>query len=311
MSKEMESYFLMNSLTGDEKMRAGMFDVRNCREIYQEIKVIVNLMQLDFDFQYFDAAVEDVERLFRGQYEGYRSCNTRYHDFGHTLMVMLAMTRLVHGAYVSGIHFTDKEVNLGLICSLMHDTGYIQETEDREGTGAKYTLTHIARSIEFIKNYYGNSPYFACDGKNFHDILSCTGLCTEIENVKFESKRIALLGKMVGTSDLLGQMADRLYLEKLVLLYGEFEEGKVPGFDSEVDLYRKTVGFYKWSKERLENEFGNVSRFMVPHFKNRWNIEINLYEEAIENNINYLKWILQENGNNLYSALRRKVFSFK
>jgi len=50
---------------------------------------------------------------------------------------------------------------------------------------------------------------------------------------------------------------------------------------------------------------------VVPHFKNRWNIEINLYEEAIENNINYLKRILQENGNHLYSALRRKVFSFK
>ena len=301
----------MNPSIKNKTTGVGIFDIRDYQEIFKEINVTVGLMKPGFDFSHFDTALEDVKRLFGGQYEGYRGCNTKYHDFGHTLMVMLAMTRLMHGAFLQGTKFTDKEINLGLISSLMHDTGYIQSADDFEGTGAKYTLTHIARSIEFIQNYYSEKPYFAADMKNFNDILSCTGLRTAIADLTFESERIALLGKMVGTSDLLGQMADRLYLEKLVLLYNEFEEGNVPGFDSEMDLLRKTVSFYIWTKARIENEFGNVSRYMVDHFKNRWNINSNVYEEAIENNIQYLKFILKNNQKNIHSSLRRKLFSFQ
>lgn len=311
VSKERGSFFPMKSFPAKhDTIQAGMFDIRENREIFHEIKFIVNMMQPDFDFGHFDAAFRDVERLFRGQYAGYRSCNTRYHDFGHTLMVLLAMTRLLHGAYFSGVQFTDKHINLGLICPLMHDIGYIQKTDDREGTGAKYTLTHVSRSIDFMQKYYSSNPYFAPDAKNFHVILNCTGLHTNIGELCFESEEIALLGKMMGTSDLLGQMADRLYLEKLLFLYNEFVEGEVSGFDSEEDLYRKTIGFYKWTKERLENQFGNVGNYMTVHFKNRWNIDRNLYEEAIENNINYLDLILRNNGNNIHSGLRRKIFYF-
>lgn len=300
----------MNPLVKNETTQAGMFDVRDDQEIVKEIKLTVGLMKSEFDFSHFNSAFFDVKRLFFGQYEGYRSCNTQYHDFGHTLMVLLAMTRLMHGANLQGVEFTDKEINLGMISSLMHDTGYIQSADDCEGTGAKYTLTHIARSIEFIRKYYSGKNYFAADDKNFHDILSCTGLNTAIADLVFESERIALLGKMVGTSDLLGQMSDRLYLEKLILLYNEFDEGGVPGYESEMELFRKTVGFYNWIKKRLENEFGDVNRYMVDHFKNRWDINCNVYEEAIENNINYLKFILKDNQKNIRASLRRKVFSF-
>ena len=120
-----------------------------------------------------------------------------------------------------------------------------------------------------------------------------------------------MLGKMLGTADLLGQMSDRLYLEKLMLLYTEFEEGGVPGFDSEADLYRKTVNFYNHTQARFKNEFGNVNRFMIPHFKDRWNIETNIYEESIENNINYLKFVLKSSQKNIYHSLRRNTISLQ
>jgi hypothetical protein len=68
--------------------------------------------------------------------------------------------------------------------------------------------------------------------KKFHDILSCTGIHTMVTDVAFESENIALLGKMPGTTDLIRQMADRFYMEKLLLLYNEFEEAGVPGFES-------------------------------------------------------------------------------
>ena len=277
----------------------------------REVKNTVLLISPGLAFSRFDSAFLDVERLFGGKYEGYRQCNTPYHDFRHTLMVLLAMVRLMHGASLQGIRFSEKEINLGLISALMHDTGYIQSADDFTGTGAKYTMVHISRSIHLFRITYAGNPYFAADLKNFHDIVSCTGIHTMIADAEFESENIALLGKMLGTADLLGQMADRLYLEKLILLYDEFAEGCVPGFDSEVDLFRKTVSFYKRTKSRFENEFGNVSRFMTHHFKDRWNIDGNVYEESIEKNINYLKFVLKTSQKNIYHSLRRNTISLQ
>jgi hypothetical protein len=64
------------------------------------------------------------------------------------------------------------------------------------------------------------------------------------KKVTYPSANIEIMGKMLGTADLLGQMADRLYLEKLIPLFHEFEEGKVPGFESELNLLRKPTNFY-------------------------------------------------------------------
>jgi len=43
-------------------------------------------------------------------------------------------------------------INL-LNAALFHDTGYIQEKSDDEGTGAKYTSIHVKRSIQFLDKH--------------------------------------------------------------------------------------------------------------------------------------------------------------
>lgn len=289
----------------------GLLDFRDNILILREVKFTVSLIAPQFDFSRFDAALRDVESLFLGQYSGYRECNTNYHDFRHTLLVLLAMARLMHGASAQAVEFTAKDINLGLIAALMHDTGYIQYAGDVTGTGAKYTMIHISRSIYFALQYYAGDDYFEGNLQDFSDIIGCTGIHTMIPDAAFSSESIALLGKMLGTADLLGQMADRLYLEKLMFLYNEFEEGGVSGFDSEVDLFRKTVSFYKRTQERFQNDFGNVRRFMVDHFRERWQISGNVYEEAIEKNINYLKYILKASQKDIYTSLRRNTVSFQ
>ncbi len=297
--------------TENTPLKSNLLDIRDNRAILREVKVTTALISPKFDFSIFDAAFKDVEELYLGHYHGYRECNTSYHDFRHTMMVLLAMSRLMHGASLHGVDFSDKDINLGLISSLMHDTGYIQSVDDVTGTGAKYTMVHISRSIHFTQNYYAGNAYFASDMKNFHDIMSCTGAQTMVGDLEFEDENVALLGKMLGTADLLGQMADRLYLEKLIFLYNEFEEGGVPGFDSEVDIFRKTVSFYNRTKERFRVDFGDVNRYMTSHFKSRWNIESNIYEESIEKNINYLKYILKASQKDIYHSLRRNAISFQ
>jgi hypothetical protein len=301
----------ISEIKDDNALQSQLLDISENSEIIEEVKFTTSLINPQFDFRYFDQAVEDVWKLFRGQYPGYRACNTLYHDLRHTMLVLLAMARLIHGAYVQGISFTDKEVNMGLITALMHDTGYIQTNDDNSGTGAKYTLIHIKRSIMFVHDYYEEQDYFRDDLENFSDILNCTGINMNIKNINFSSVNMEIMGKILGTADLLGQMADRLYLEKLVPLFREFAEGKVPGFHSELDLLQKTTNFYHITRTRFEKDLGNVNRYMVNHFRERWNVERNLYDEAIEKSINYLKFILKSNEKNVSTCLRRNTITIQ
>ena len=104
----------------DNVMHSQLLDIRDKNLVIKEVKYIVSLIDHHFDFSHFEQAFRDVEKLFNGQYPGYRACNTDYHDFQHTLHVLLAMARLLHGASVEGTEFTDKEINIGLILSLIH-----------------------------------------------------------------------------------------------------------------------------------------------------------------------------------------------
>jgi len=88
-------------------------------------------------------------------------------------------------------------------------------------------------------------------------------------------------------------MADREYLEKLFLLFKEFEEAGMAGYGSEMELLQKTQDFYKYvALQRLRQGFDNVSAFMRSHFKNRWDLDRDLYQESIIANINYLKTVV-------------------
>jgi len=106
-------------------------------------------------------------------------------------------------------------------------------------------------------------------------------------------REIEMLGKMLGTADLLGQMADRTYLEKLPFLYREFKEENVPGFESELGLLKKSVGFRDMTLERFEHELGGVNRYMRDHFRVRWGIDEDLYVISMENKIKYLKYAVE------------------
>ena len=98
---------------------------------------------------------------------------------------------------------------------------------------------------------------------------------------------------MLGTADLLGQMADRAYLEKLLYLYREFQEGGIKGYESELDLLKKTTGFWAMTKKRFGEELSSVNEYVRSHFKARWNIDRDLYMEAIERSIAYLEFVLE------------------
>lgn len=283
-----------------------LLDMEDPQSVLDETLATALLTDPDLDIDPIKIVFQDIRNLFDGKYPGFRECNTKYHDLRHTTDTLLAMARLMHGAVESGEFLDKRHVALGLLSALMHDAGYIQNEDDTEGTGAKYTIIHISRSIDFMEGYFTDNGYSESDFRICRNTLYCTGLNIEVKKIKFESPQNELIGKMLGTADLVGQMADRNYLEKLPFLYHEFNEGGVKGFVSELDLLRNTPQFYQLTKKRFVEEMGGVIRFLKEHFRIRWGIDRDLYQESMENHMSYLESVVKSHAENYRLYLRRE-----
>jgi hypothetical protein len=273
--------------------------------VLQEAIVILDLISPDFDAVPVDSAFKATVNLFNGKYPGYRACNTEYHDLHHTIDTFLAMVRLIHGAVLDGETFTARQILLGLVATLLHDAGYIQEEHDTEGTGSKYTTSHVQRSMDFLERHgseFGLSYEEIVEGRA---IILCTDLAVDISTIEFTSAKGELLGKMLGSADILAQMADRTYLEKLMFLYHEFKEAGIGDYESEVDLLRKTLAFYDFIAWRLKTTLDAIDRFMSLHFTLRWGIKENLYHVAIEKQKKHLRKIMEIPNSDPRNHLKR------
>jgi hypothetical protein len=289
-----------------KKTIADLIDMFNFESILSEVQVILAMMSFKPAYQLIEQTFADIVRLFDGRYPGYRQCTTPYHDLKHATDTMLAMARLMHGAILEGKSLTRSQVSLGIICALMHDTGYIQKEGDTEGTGAKYTGLDTIRSIEFMKEYLTDHSLMKEQFVTYADILICTSLEKKLDDLSFSSSETELLCKLLGTADLMAQMSDRIYLEKLLNLFKEFQEAKLDGYKDELDLLKKTKDFYEIVKRRFTGELNGVFAYAQRHFKERWGIDRNLYIEAIESNMNYLNYILENHEINYRKHLRRR-----
>jgi hypothetical protein len=292
-------------MPGNEPLLADLVNMDNPVSVYEEIKTVIALTNGKFDFSRLDQVFADTVMLYQGEYPGYRQCTTHYHDLHHTTDTFLALARLIHGAHASGIRFRDRNVELALISALLHDSGYIQTMDDHHGTGGKYTVTHVERSIEFISRYLATHGYSKSDYETCRIITRCTCHYHGLGTIRFSSAEREMLGKMTGTADLIGQFADRLYLEKLLFLYREFREAQVMGFESELDLLKKTINFFESAQNRLKTELGDMNRFMRYHFHARWHIDRDLYRESIDSNLDYLALLVRNHERDYRLKLKR------
>lgn len=272
--------------------------------IKEEVGRIANMFGVDFDQWRFAQAMVDLVRLFGGEYPGFLASNTSYHNLEHTNGVVLAMARLLHGLYLDdGVRFSGSQLLVGLLAAMFHDTGLLQKDAEKEGSGARHMVGHEQRSIVLAAEYMQEHGFSDEEVANCGTIIMATALGQSLEEIPFCDQTTALLGKVMGAADLLAQMADRAYLEKLPLLYREFVEAGVKGYDSELDLFSKTMDFYcSLAQPRLQRELGNVQRVLSSHFQVRWGIERDLYAEEINSNLVYLQKLLGKCGSN-YACL--------
>ncbi|MCE5248957.1 hypothetical protein LLG96_01925 [bacterium] len=298
----------MNNNGSDEVKLFDLLDTREIARVLEEVEFIISLVYPVFDYRLFEIVYTDVIRLYHGAYPGYKESNTEYHDLTHTLDTLIALARLIHGYSLGKESISERSIQLGLISALMHDTGYIQTVDDTSGTGAKYTLKHISRSIDFMEQYFAEHDFSREDFDFCSNCILCTNINTKPRDMVFSNHEEEVIGKMLGMADLLGQMSGRIYLEKLIYLYAEFQEGNVNGFESELDLLQKTIGFFELTQKRFTEDLGNLDKYLVYHFKARWNIDSDLYSQTFRNNNHYLKFILEQGEKKFYHFLRRENF---
>lgn len=274
-------------------------------EVWPKAVEIIGRINPAYDFRIARPVFDDIVRLFRGEYPGYCPVRTLYHDLRHTLDVFLCAVRLMHGVHISGTRLADNEMTLIMIAALMHDIGYAQLQGEETGTGAQYMKTHVSRGIEFMQRYAVDRDLPPGLATPLELMILCTDPALGMSNIHFPDERIRLLGQIVSTADLTGQMADRTYLEKLLFLYLEFEEAHFGSFQNIRDLLCKTQSFYEVTRQKLDGELGGIYTGLAFHFKDWFGVENNYYLESIEKNIAYLSKVTSLNEAKYLSMLKR------
>jgi hypothetical protein len=259
----------------------------------------------------------DFAALFEGRYPGYLACDTLYHDMRHTLDMTLAMARLVDGherSCAASERLGPRRAMLGVLIALLHDSGYLKRvSEGSVANGAVFTKTHVSRGADFISAYLPQVG-FAAEAALAARLVHFTGYEMEIDEIRVEDPKDRMIGCLVGTADLIGQMSDRMYLEKCrEFLYKEFVWGKIARerlpdghevvrYASPEDLIIKTPGFYEYvARNRIDRKLDGVDRFAGSHFDGP-----NLYQSEIDRNMQFLRQTIETAD---LSRLRRFCYS--
>ncbi len=283
----------------------NLFTNSNPDEVWPKITDIVRCINAAYDFTPAKTTFDDVVRLFRGEYPGYCPIKTPYHDLPHTLDVLLCAVRLMHGVHISGTRLADSEMTMIMMATLMHDVGYGQVPGEETGTGAQHTREHVDRGIEFMQRYIVAQNFPPDWVISLEFIIQGTNHLLPFQRINFPDARILLIGQIVATADMVGQMSDRAYLEKLLLLYLEFKEAQLGDYQSIHDMLNKTHEFYETTRRKLDSELGGTYTKLSFHFNELFGVENNYYLESIEKNIAYLSRVVSLDEEKRFSMLKR------
>jgi hypothetical protein len=250
-------------------------------------------------------AFRDLELAFSGHFPGYHGLDTVYHDQQHTLDVTLAMARLLAGyerAHAgTPLALGAERACVGILLALFHDIGYLREHGEPVRNGAEFTRNHVSRSARFLDRYlpaigYGQWAPMAREVVHFTGYEKTFGQISASVRDPLDIQ----LGHLLGTADMIAQMADRCYLEKCRdRLYPEFVLGGVAlpiggqhpavRYASGLDLLRQTPLFMEETRrKRLDEGFAKAYRYVEPLFDGR-----NPYIEAIDRSLAFLKQVLR------------------
>jgi len=295
----------------------NLVNVEHAGEVRDAVIAMYSARYPGIDLAPLARAFGDVQALFEGDFPGYLPCDTLYHDVRHTLDMTLAMARLVEGhdrAHPGPEQLGGRRAVLGVVIALLHDSGYMRRaSEAGVENGAVFTKVHVSRSADFLLRYLPTIG-FGPEAEMASRVVHFTGYEMDVDDIKVSDPKDRLIGHMVGTADLIGQMSDRMYLEKCrEFLYQEFVLGaiaretlpdgrEIVRYSSPEDLIYKTPGFYEYvARDRINRKLGAADRYAEAHFDGP-----SLYQTEIDSNFRFLREAIERADLN---RLRRTCYS--
>jgi len=191
-----------------------------------------------------------------------------YHNLEHTIAVVLVGQEILRGKCLWPEPVSPADWLHYIISLLCHDIGYVKgacqgdrpdqmtfitgkTTTGQEDSWVQLSATATSASL---------TPYHVDRGKQFvaetfqdHPLLDIARLQLHIELTRFPVPKVPLYQDMIGypgltrTADLIGQLSDPKYLNKLPALFQEFEEiggNKALGYQTPKDLRSGYPKFY-------------------------------------------------------------------
>lgn len=231
------------------------------------------------------AAFAHARTMYDGENPAYVACDLPYHDLRHALDTALCMARMVDGYRRDPARspaFTPAHGLVAVLLALLHDSGFLRTRDEAHLTGAQLAAVHEARSAALAHDYLHATRLapFA----DLTPLMFATRLATPTAQVLDARDEVAVaIGCMLGTADLVCQLADPLYIERCYHhLYAELVAtgGPVPFRDAR-DLVARTPAFHTHvAAPRLATDLGGAVRHLAAHFDGD-----DRYARAIDGNV--------------------------
>ncbi|MEM7080288.1 MAG: metal-dependent phosphohydrolase [Pseudomonadota bacterium] len=189
------------------------------------------------------------------------NCDCPYHDLSHTILVTDVGQTILQGRQMARGDLSPDEWLQAVVAMLFHDIGYLkkllpQDSDNASLTNARgnyitpppgatdafMTPYHVTRGTLYVQERFANDPLI-----DTATVMAC------IEMTRFPVpdapayQVTGTLPALVRAADLIGQMADPQYLQKLTRLFAEFvETGEAErlGCESVADLRANFPEFF-------------------------------------------------------------------
>lgn len=193
--------------------------------------------------------------------ENIANSDALYHDIEHTILVTLVGQEILRGKHIREGGVTPEDWLHFIISLACHDIGYVRGvcredwgntcatgvdnmmiTLPLGATDAALTMYHVDRGKLFIEERFGG-----------HKLIDTAIIKKNIELTRFpipakeDHQDTTHYPGLVRASDLIGQMSDPRYLQKISALFYEFEEtgtNKILGYKTPGDLRCGYAQFY-------------------------------------------------------------------
>jgi hypothetical protein len=212
--------------------------------------------------------------LFHGKIAEFQPCDTAFHDFEHTMQATSAVVDLLDAHRQNSViaALKQRDWELAIAAAILHDSGYLKRRNDIDGSGAKYSAIHVGRSCLHAWDLLPRFGFTPEELRQIQNAICATAVSVSMEEIPFREPREWLIGALVATGDMLGQMAAEDYPERLAGLYLEFREATVfsrlqkasfAAHKNLLDLMEGTEKFYNGYVSRmLDQEWKGVYRIL-------------------------------------------------